>query len=464
MMYKYKLILFYLYFALFKKIITLSTLKIKFKKSNSTSLPTNDYILSNFNKDIYISFEIGYPHQNTEKIFLKSDTYEFMIANKTIDKNNYNHTESKTCKIISLSKYYQLKYTFKGYVLQDNFYLDNNEKNNELIEFKNITFIYASKINFDKYTAVIGLKLDEDGIKKVKPFPEQLNELKYIQKSNWMIKYKSSEDDGYFYIGEILNNEIFPEYNKEDYRKTNAVISGSYLSWDLLFSQIKHKGINLSGPLQVNLDFNFGLFSVSKEYYNSIKKEFFNKYISKGACEELLYDFNSKEKIEDIKSSFNYIVCKKNIKINQFPVISFYHMELDYVFELSYEDVFSNYNGKIYFLCINEVNKNEKWVFGKPFFKKYNIIFDHSAKTIGLYVKKKNKMNWIVIEWIIAIILLFVLIMLAFTLIRRYRLNHYKSFEKKIKVDELNDSFYGEYKKEINFEDLKEENKIIDDN
>ena len=136
-------------------------------------------------------------------------------------------------------------------------------------------------------------------------------------------------------------------------------------------------------------------------------------------------------KIEDIKSSFNYIVCKKNIKINQFPVISFYHTELDYVFELSYEDVFSNYNGKIYFLCINEVNKNEKWVFGKPFFKKYNIIFDHSAKTIGLYAKKKNKMNWIVIEWIIAVILLFVLIMLAYTLIKRYRLNHINLLKRK---------------------------------
>lgn len=462
MKYKYTLIFLYLFIIFFKKTNSLSTLKIKFKKYISPSLPKDNYILSNYNNNIYISFKIGNPHQNTEKIFLKSDTYEFMIANKTLDKNNFNYTESQTCKISTFPRYYQLKYTYKAQVLKDHFYLDNTEKNNKLIELQNITFLYASKITYKQYTAVLGLKLDEEGVMKVKTFPEQLTELKYLKDSNWMIKY-TSEDNGYFYIGEILNNEIFLKYNKEEFRKTNAIISGRYLSWDLIFSQIESNGIKLNGPMQANLDFNFGLISVSSEYYNSIKNNFFKEYIDKGECQELIYNYTSEENIEDIKSIFKYIVCKKNFKMKKFPEISFYHTELDFVFELNYEDVFSKYNGKIYFLCINEVNNNENWVFGKPFFKKYNIIFDQSAKTIGFYGKTKYKMNWIVIEWIIVVMLFFIFIILAYTLFRRYRLNHYKSFEKKIKVDELNDSFNGDYQKQINFNEIKEENKIIDD-
>ena len=73
-------------------------------------------------------------------------------------------------------------------------------------------------------------------------------------------------------------------------------------------------------------------------------------------------------------------------------------------------------------------------------------------------------MNWIILEWFIVIILFLAFIFLLYTFIRRYRLNNYKSFEKRIKVDELNEQFYGEYKKEINFKEIKEENKIIDGN
>ena len=462
---KFIILFLYLFIGLIKKYKS-STFKIKFKKY--VSPPLKDFILSIYNNDIYISLKIGNPHQNMDKIFLKSNTHEFMIANKTIEKNNYNNSESSTSKIVSVSQYYQLQYTFKGYIIKDHFYLNNNENENnnvDLIEIQNITFIYASRINIDNYTAIIGLKLDENGVKKAKSLPEQLNELKYIKDSTWMIKY-TSEKEGNFFLGEILNENVFPGFNKEEYRKTNAIIFGHYLSWDLLFAQIEFKNIKLNGPMQANLDFNFGLISCSNEYYNSIKNEFFNTHLKKGICNEYLYDYEDiNNKIENIKSKFNYIVCKKSLNIKKFPKIKFYHTELDFVFELTYEDVFVTSNNKVYFLCINEIKNNQRWILGKTFFKKYNIIFDHGAKTIGIYGNyAKNKVNWIILEWFIVIILFLAFIFLLYTFIRRYRLNNYKSFEKRIKVDELNEQFYGEYKKEINFKEIKEENKIIDGN
>ena len=442
MSYIFATLFLYLFVGLIKKFKS-STFKIKFKKNILP--PLEDYILSNYNNDIYISLKIGNPHQNMDKIYLKSDSHEFMIANKTIEKNNYNNSISSTSKIVSASQYYQLKYTYKGYIIKEHFYLSNNENNHEdLIEIQNLTFIYATRININNYTAIIGLKLDENGVKKAKSLPDQLNELKYIKESNWMIKY-ISENDGNFFLGEILNDNVFPGFNKKEYRKTNTIIYGNYLSWDLLFAQIEFKNIKLNGPMQANLDFNLGLISCSNEYYNSIKNEFFNSYLKRGICKEYLYYYEDiNNRIENIKSKFNYIVCKKSLNIKKFPKIKFYHTELDFVFELTYEDVFAISNDKIYFLCINEIKNNQRWILGKTFFKKYNIIFDHGAKTIGLYGNyNKNRRNLIILEWVIVIILFLAFIFLLYTFIRRYRLNNYKSFEKKIKVDELNEEFYG---------------------
>lgn len=73
----------------------------------------------------------------------------------------------------------------------------------------------------------------------------------------------------------------------------------------------------------------------------------------------------------------------------------------------------------------------ETW---KAIFKKYNIIFDHNLKTIGIYGNiNKTSVNWVLLEWIVVIILFIIFVLLAYTLIRRYRLNHYKTFEKKNK-------------------------------
>ena len=440
----------------------LSTIEIKFKKLITTQ--SNDFILSNYNNDIYISAQIGTPRQDMKKIFLKSDSYEFMIANSTIEKSNYNKDHSYTSKLIVYPKYYSLKYTIKGIVLKDNFYLTDD--NNNMAEYQNISFIYASRINNKIYTSVIGLKLSEENIKKVKPFPCQLKDLNIIKDTTWMIKY-DSEDEGNFLIGDVLNENNFPNFDSEDYRKTNTILFGNYLSWDLLFTKIEFNNIRLNGPMQANLDFSFGLISCSDEYYSAIKTELFDKFINEGKCKELYFNKeNENQKNMNINSKFKYIVCEKSFNIKKFPEISFYHTELDYVFTLSYEDAFISSNDKIYFLFINEMTSNERWRFGKPFFNKYNIVFDHNLKTIGIYGNiNKTSVNWVLLEWIIVIILFIIFSLLSYTLIRRYRLNHYKTFEKRIKTDELSDNFNENNYKEFNLnylEKAKDENKIID--
>ena len=468
---KYKLFFFIIHFIIIEKYIdAFTSIEIPFKKA--PSIINDNFVLANYYLDIFISIQIGSEKNKFEKMYLKSDTHEFMISNSssTITNKNYNPELSSTSKKIVYLKSYNLKYTSRACIFRDKIFLPNSG-NKELNEFKNISFLYANNLNIEKYSGIIGLKLVEYEIKNVKVLPRQLYDLKYIKNSTWMIKY-TNDEEGYFYIGDILNENIFSGYNIEKYRKTNAVVYGSYLSWDLTFSQIKSGSINLNGPMQAFLDFNFGLISCSNEYYNHIKKEFFNKYINEGKCNEKFYNKNSNNNIVKLESNFSYIVCDKSLKIKDFPQLIFLHSALDYIFDLTYEDCFITINDKTYFLIINETEKNERWKFGKIFFKKYNIIFDHNAKTIGIYDDNyiKSNLALIIFIWILVTLLILISFFLAFTLIKRYRLNNYKFFTKKVKVNELEDNYDEIFEnknesKNINMDvEQNEGNKIIDSN
>ena len=462
-----KRIFFLIYFIIIKIVIDKSSsIEIPFK--GLPPINNNDYILSNYNVDIYISFQVGSEKDKLDKIFLKSDTNEFMIAKTdlAINNNKYDAELSSSSKKIVYLKSYNLKYTSRAFIFKDKFFLFDS-KNNMQTEFNDISFLYADSLRVEKYPGIIGLQLVENDIKNAKPIPCQFADLEYANNATWMIKFNSNEE-GYFYIGDILNENIFPGFDKENYRKTNAVVYNFYLSWDLTFSQIKSNDIILNGPMQAFLDFNFGLISCSNEYYNLIKKDFFDGYIKEGKCEQIFYNKDDNNKIK-VDYNFNYIVCDKSLKIKDFPDILFFHSALDFIFKLDYNDVFLNYNDKIYFLIINELDKNERWKLGRIFFKKYNIIFDNNAKTIGIYDDRysKSKVVLIIFEWIIAILLIFATLFLAYTLIKRYRINNYKAFIKKEKVDEMDenlDSFFEKNKdnKLINMEEKKDEenNKI----
>lgn len=81
----------------------------------------------------------------------------------------------------------------------------------------------------------------------------------------------------------------------------------------------------------------------------------------------------------------NIIICEKEImeKMPEFPKISFYHKELDFIFELTDKDLFIEYNNKILFLAVYNSYEQNIWNFGKIFMKKYPFVFDYDKKTIS---------------------------------------------------------------------------------
>ena len=56
-----------------------------------------------------------------------------------------------------------------------------------------------------------------------------------------------------------------------------------------------------------------------------------------------------------------------------------------FTFNLDYNDLFQEKNGKYFFKIIFDKNNKMQWKLGKPFLKKYTLYYDYEAKTVGFY-------------------------------------------------------------------------------
>ena len=104
--------------------------------------------------------------------------------------------------------------------------------------------------------------------------------------------------------------------------------------------------------------------------------------------------------IEKLQTMGTYIIiCQKEIMktINEFPKISFSNDKQDFIFELTYKDLFIEYNNRILFLIIYNQYGPDFWTLGKIFMRKYPFIFDYDKKTINFLniynIDKSNNDN-----------------------------------------------------------------------
>ena len=82
--------------------------------------------------------------------------------------------------------------------------------------------------------------------------------------------------------------------------------------------------------------------------------------------------------------------------MKNFPPIQFIHHEMNYTFNLTYEDLFIEKYDKL-ILIIFFPDGYSSWKFGKPFLKKYNFIMNQDHKIVSFYKKhgyqNNNKSN-----------------------------------------------------------------------
>ena len=129
-------------------------------------------------------------------------------------------------------------------------------------------------------------------------------------------------------------------------------------------------------------ELNKNLIEGSTNYLNNIENDFFNELYNRSIC--------IKEKIWSQRNGIYWVIsCDKNYynEIKKFPTLYFKSSELEYVFELTYEDLFAINNDKIFFMVIFR-HREAMFTFGKLFFKKYFFTFSYDNKIIGFYNDK----------------------------------------------------------------------------
>ena len=369
---------------------------IPFKTSHNTAINFIESLLYN---QIYAQLEVG---DNKQNVYLGISTEEslFVIESVEINEFNYDCGKSTSCKKPSnlyIDSVYSKKY-IEGDIFNDTFYFYNNfdtQKEN-IKAYKNIMFGYVTKLGrgFDAYengyidnnknliTGKIGLQITNDYSDMYHvSIIKSLKNLGLIDQLVWSINYTNNEE-GYLIIGETPSqyNDSYPEDKR---RKTVCTTSPTRgFSWTLSFNDIKIGNNKLNSYRQADYSPQYGLIIGTSEYLDLIKPYFENL----GKCELIQITF------KQIK--YSYYACDTNVDINNFEPIKFIHTDLENDFILNKDDLFMDYNGKKYFLVLfQKESSTQKWSLGKPFVKKYQLVFDHGSRSIYFYENINNENN-----------------------------------------------------------------------
>ena len=111
---------------------------------------------------------------------------------------------------------------------------------------------------------------------------------------------------------------------------------------------------------------------------------FFQKYIDIDYCEQVTTDLGKYESIICQKDSFN---STEELEFkNTFPSVFFFHFGFNTTFELTYNELIHENNGRLYFMIYADRDNNYNyWGIGKLFMEKYLFTFDFGNQTIGYY-------------------------------------------------------------------------------
>ena len=216
-------------------------------------------------------------------------------------------------------------------------------------------------------------------------FIQQLKNKRIIDNYNWYIRY-NKDKTGELVIG-AAPHEVRPEnYLEEDLYTTHARLINDLFYWEIDFSSIelfderankRYKTDGKSGVLYINSSFIHS----PKSFYDDITSIFFKPYFDNNRCQLL--------RINKYESSYQVIYChQRNFTDNdlkKFPILLFQSNELNYIFNLDYNDLFIKTRNVYIFKIIN--GGDSTWKLGKTFMEKYQFVFNYDSKTLGFYHK-----------------------------------------------------------------------------
>ena len=475
----FSVIIIYLFFYLINSLNVIIFPLQYFYNNNTFDEPEKPLFDILYNSYIYTNTRIGAPEYKI-KTFFSLWTPHFSMApsiESTDTKKSssyYNILKSNSFQNIScLNKYYVLskkdisakeKFIFQGYNLINNTYdeiaiedldfvlgVNNSNSNESGNENKN-----------EVYYLTIGLQVRTS-------YTDKFNLIYLLKEKNitkdydWFITFIDRNNKK----GELynLNNLIMStpqlvigesphNFSPDIFLEDNLKISHSQnYYWMLYFKNIYYyandttsiKQKMLHCQVQFNLDQNYII--ATPDYHYNIKNDFFNDYLSKNIC----YYYN------DSKIDIEGYYCDKSEKfsinnLKKFPKIYFEHKEFNYTFELSYQDLFVENNGKYWFLIVLMKGNDDNWFFGSIFFRKYQFVFNPDSRVINFYDvnitdennvntgdEDKNKNGKLIYFLVIfGIIISWILFIILGIFIGKYI---YKKYNKKLRANELDDKY-----------------------
>lgn len=445
-----------------------------FYNNNTFNKPEKPLFDILYNSYIYTNAKIGTQEYNIKTLLSLWTPHFFMTPSKeSIEVKDYSYyyniQKSNSFQNIScLNKYYVLskkdisakeKFIFKGYNLINNTYDDITIEDLDFVLGVNNSNSNESEI----YYLTIGLQVRTSNKDKFN-LVYLLKEKNITKSYEWFIAFndRNNKKGELYNLNDLIMNtpqiviggsphNFQPNNFLEDNLKTSH--SQNYY-WMLYFKNIYYyanettniKQKMLHCQVQFNLDQNYII--ATPDYHYSIKNDFFNYYLSKGICH---WYNDSKIEIEGIycdKSEFNINNLKK------FPKIYFEHKEFNYTFELSYQDLFVETNGKYWFLIVLMKGNDDNWFFGSIFLRKYQFVFNPDSKMINFYdvnitdernidteeeeedKNKNEKLKYFLL--IFGIIFSWIIFIVLGIFIGKYI---YKKFNKKQRANELDDKY-----------------------
>ena len=424
--------------------VTLDFGAIKPNKDNS--LQKIDFFLNMNNNDFYFNIykKINVNQSHVSDYYPDLKFNDFTLLKKIINLRYYNNSLKK----LPLNLFYpeETKNIANETI---NFNLKNNIK--EKVEKIQATIYIKCKDSafFDHRPGVLGLYINNFFISNIKDkIP--------IRSKDWMIKYKDNLNEE----GDLIIGGLSHEYDEEHFSEQNLRNAKIYIennmhpTWRIKFikSFISFNEKNklneyiLKGNQISSFSIDEFFILGTDEYFYLIQEHFFNYYMKNNVCKIQIH------KKTKYGKNYNHFMCyfngdinKRNKFLNNFPTIKFYQSEMNYNFTLNSTDLFTIIpdNNRVLF-NIEFLKDYNNWVFGKPFFKKYQLIFDDDSKLIKFYVENR-RINYSIynqgIKYFSYVIIVVLLVIILFIL-RLYRNKKILFQFKKDDIDyELSDYF-----------------------
>lgn len=376
---------------------TIKYLSFPFKRNLTLgdSLMPKQFFQAIIYNQIYIELTVGSQKQKIPfYLFLQQYPMVLQSANAKKDevKGIYDETKSNTYRSIEEETKFEYEDLVKGMLSTDDFYFDSKPSNIHFylsiqnFEFSHIT--EGGKIGFKFY--------DKDEMDK--KF-QNLNFIKNLKNNGLISGYEFSfiydsnnltEDTGTLYVGAPLHAIDNNKYNVSFFNSTYSelILNGF---WGYTFEK-NYLGNEIFEKAKTALFYpEFGFIVGTRNFFEKIQNTaIWNEYFNlTKKCHSTKFQIIDMEANAFQRFSFEYTgyYCDKDVNVNKIinENITFYSPGLGNIINFKSEDVWMQKDEYKYFLILETLNTENSWIFGKPFFKKYHMVFNQDSKAFGVY-------------------------------------------------------------------------------